>query len=197
MATFAPVMTLPQPHRLLCAVVLLVLSRGTHAAAQAPDHRQPQQLAEDRRVAEHMLPCQRDTGGWPRNTGMKRPLSPDERTQILRDKQRRDDSTTDNGATTGQMTFQARVYRQTNHVRYRQAFLRGMAYLLSGQYANGGWPQCWPEKKGYRGQITFNDDAMVNTLRLLRHVNGQRPPFQGNLTDRKLSFRSARLSTGA
>ena len=85
-------MRLPEPHRLLCAVILLVLSRGTDAAAQAPDDRQPQQLAEDCRVAEQMLLYQRDTGGWPKNTDMKRPLSPDERTQILRDKRRRDDS---------------------------------------------------------------------------------------------------------
>ena len=29
----------------------------------------------------------------------------------------------------------------TKDIRYRDAFLQGVEYLLSGQYENGGWPQ--------------------------------------------------------
>lgn len=192
MATFAPVMKFPEAHRLLCAVVLLVLPRGTDVAAQAPNDRQPRQLAEDCRIAEQILLYQRDTGGWPKNFDMARPLSEDERATILHDKPRTDDSTIDNGATTGEIRFLARVYQQTHDPRYLEAVRRGLYYLLSGQYAHGGWPQFWPEKKGYHAQVTFNDDAMVNTLRLLRDVHRRQPPFQGDIAGRKLRRRSAK-----
>jgi len=42
--------------------------------------------------------------------------------------------------------------------------------VLSAQYPNGGWPQFFPLRKGYFDHITFNDDAMVRVLRLLREV---------------------------
>ena len=83
---------------------------------------------------------------------------------MIKDKSRRDDSTIDNNATTAQMIFLARLYRQTKDIRYRDAFLQGVEYLLSGQYENGGWPQFWPGPRGYQVHITFNDDAIVNTL---------------------------------
>ena len=144
---------------------------------------------EDCRVADQMLLYQRSTGGWPKNIDMARPLSEEERLQVVRDKQKRDDSTTDNGATTSQMKFLAGLYRQTGDVRYRDAFRRAVDYLLSGQYANGGWPQFWPEMHGYQVHITFNDDAMVNTLRLLRDIAAQRAPYQGDLTDKAMRKR--------
>ena len=40
-----------------------------------------------------------------------------------------------------QMIYLARLYRQTNDVRYRDAFRLAVEYLLNGQYENGGWPQ--------------------------------------------------------
>lgn len=180
-------MKLPTYH--LFQTVVIAFAMMLNSSVAMPQDDRERSLAKDLFVAEQILLYQRDTGGWPKNIDMTRPLSQDERTQILHDKQRRDDSTIDNGATTGEMRLLARVYQQTHDPRYREAFLRGMAYLLDGQYANGGWPQFWPEKKGYHGQITFNDDAMVNTLRLLRDVRSQQPPFQGELTDRKLRRR--------
>ena len=55
------------------------------------------QSAEARRIADQVLLYQRVTGGWPKNINMSRPLSDDERAKVLKDKERRDDSTTDNG----------------------------------------------------------------------------------------------------
>ena len=146
---------------------------------------------EDCRVADQMLLYQRTTGGWPKNTDMARPLTPEERARVLRDKTRRDDSTTDNGATTGEMKFLTRLYQQTHDERYRDAFRRGVDYLLSGQYENGGWPQFWPQRRGYQRHVTFNDDAMVNTLRLLRDIHRQRAPYEGDLTDEAQRQRAA------
>jgi len=148
-------------------------------------------LAEQCRVADQMLLYQRVTGGWPKNVDMARPLQEEERMQVLRDKQRRNDSTTDNGATTSQMNFLARIFQQTGDERYGEAFRRGVDYLLGGQYENGGWPQFWPEMRDYQIHITYNDDAMVNTLRLLRDIKEQRAPYQGSLTDEALRRRVA------
>ena len=98
------------------------------------------QTDEARRIGDQMLLYQRVTGGWPKNIDMARNLTPEERARIDRDKQRDDDSTIDNGATTMQMKFLARLYKQTGEQRYKEGFRRGVEYLLSGQYENGGWP---------------------------------------------------------
>ena len=143
---------------------------------------------EARRVGDQVLLYQRVTGGWPKNINMSRPLSDDERARVLREKERRDDSTTDNGATNMQMRYLARLYQATKDVRYQEGFVRAVEYLLSGQYDNGGWPQFWPEMHGYQIHITYNDDAMVNTMMLLRDVAQQQPPYQG-LADKALRDR--------
>ena len=71
------------------------------------------QSDEARRIGDQMLLYQRVTGGWPKNIDMARNLTPEERARIARDKQRDDDSTIDNGATTMQMKYLARLYKQT------------------------------------------------------------------------------------
>ena len=144
--------------------------------------------AEARRVGDQVLLYQRVTGGWPKNINMSRPLSDEERAQVLKDKVRRDDSTTDNGATNMQMRYLARLWQATKDVRYKEAFVKAVEYLLSGQYPNGGWPQFWPEMHGYQIHITYNDDAMVHTMNLLRDVAEQKAPYQG-MADKKLRRR--------
>ena len=144
--------------------------------------------AEARRIGDQLLLWQRNTGGWPKNVDMCSPMSEDEREQVMDDKNRIDDSTTDNGATTTQMTYLARLWQQTCDNRYRDAFRRGVEYLLSGQYENGGWPQFWPKMRDYQIHITYNDDAMVNTLTLLRDIRDGHEPYQ-NLSDEELNAR--------
>lgn len=142
--------------------------------------------AQARQVGDQVIDYQRITGGWPKNIDMAKPMTDNERKQVLQDKSRRDDSTTDNDATNMQMMYLARLYQATKDSKYRDAFCRGVEYLLSGQYANGGWPQFWPEMHGYQIHITFNDDAMVNTMNMLRDVYLQKAPFEGKLTDKTL-----------
>ncbi len=141
--------------------------------------------AEARRIGDQVVLYQRVTGGWQKNVDMARRLTDEERAQVLAEKNRRDDSTTDNNATTMQMIYLARLYQATKDKTYREAFDKAVDYLLSGQYANGGWPQFWPEMHGYQIHITFNDDAMVNTMTLLRDIVLQKTPYQGNLTTKE------------
>ena len=125
---------------------------------------------EARRIGEQLLLFQRETGGWPKNIDMVTPLNDEERAEIEAEKGRRDDSTTDNGATTLQMAYLARLYAATGDTCYRDAFRRGVDYLLAGQYPNGGWPQFWPEMRDYQIHITYNDNAMVNTMSVIRDL---------------------------
>lgn len=129
-----------------------------------------------RMIGEQVRLFQRVTGGWPKNIEMGIPLTEAERKQALDDKWRLDDSTTDNNATVMQMEFLARLYRQTGDTAALSSFRRGIEFLLSGQYDNGGWPQFWPENRDYQIHITYNDNAMVRTLTLVRDLmNGTEP----------------------
>ena len=148
--------------------------------------------AEAQRIGDQILLYQRVTGGWPKNIDMARPLSDEERAQVEKDKQRRDDSMTDNDATSIQMVYLARLFQATKEPRYREGFRQGVEYLLSGQYENGGWPQFWPDPHGYQVHITYNDHAMVNTLTLFRDMVQQKEPYQGSLTDKALRQRMQR-----
>ena len=71
---------------------------------------------EARRIGNQVLAFQRCTGGWPKNIDMTQKMSNEELAQVLKEKSRRNDSTIDNGATTMQMIYLARLYRQTNDV---------------------------------------------------------------------------------
>lgn len=144
---------------------------------------------EARRIGNQVLAFQRCTGGWPKNIDMTQKMSNEELAQILKEKSRRDDSTIDNNATTMQMIYLARLYRQTKDVRYRDAFRLAVEYLLSGQYENGGWSQFWPEMRGYQVHITFNDDAIVNTLEILHDIMAAEFPYDGDLTDKAMRQR--------
>lgn len=139
-----------------------------------------------KQVGNQILAYQRVTGGWPKNIDMVKPMSHEEIEKVLGEKNRQDDSTTDNDATNMQMLYLARLYQATKTQKYKEAFCKGVEYLLSGQYANGGWPQFWPKMRDYQIHITFNDNAMVNTMKLLRDVYQQKAPFNKGLTDKNL-----------
>jgi PelA/Pel-15E family pectate lyase len=171
----------------LVAFALALTALASYAAAQTPAQTEDKPSAaigwrdalkqvpawyagaEAARVADNVLLYQRDTGGWPKNVDMAAPLDEHRRAELLKQKGD-EEATIDNGATYTQLQFLARVYTATKVEKYREAFLKGLDYLLAAQYENGGWPQYYPLRKGYYTHITYNDDAMVGVLRLLRGV---------------------------
>jgi PelA/Pel-15E family pectate lyase len=128
------------------------------------------------RIADLVRLYQRHAGGWPKNTDMARRLDTAAQRQVEAAKNDTD-STVDNGATTTQLRFLALVYADTRHDRFREAFLRGFDYLLAAQYPNGGWPQYFPLRADYSRHITFNDDAMVHVMEVLRDAAAGKAPF--------------------
>jgi pectinesterase len=124
-------------------------------------------------VAENVLLYQRNIGGWPKNIQMHLPLSDVERQKLLVLKNDPMDCTIDNGATCQELLFLSKIYKKNPDERYKTAFLKGLDYLLSAQYDNGGWPQFFPLIKGYYSHITYNDDAMVGVLELLNELKNK------------------------
>ena len=127
---------------------------------------------EARRLADNVILYQSPNGSWPRNTDMTAPpTGPID--QHLAD-------TIDNQATTLEMGFLARVIEAggaPGQAGYVAAFDRGYDWLLAAQYPNGGGPQFFPLRGGYYDHITFNDDAMVRVLTLMRDVSDGKAPY--------------------
>jgi len=160
------------------AVLLVVVPTGFAAVNWRDVFKQPAgwyASAEARAVADAVLLYQTDSGGWPKNTDMSQPPSAEFLASTAADHRA---PTIDNGATHTQLRFLARVVTAGGEARYRAAFERGFDYLLAAQYENGGWPQFFPLIKGYYTHITYNDDAMVNVLEVLRDASEGRAPYE-------------------
>jgi len=127
-------------------------------------------------VAENMLLYQRSNGGWPKhfpankNVDYKKELTGEEKLALVEGYASGKDATIDNSATTKEIRYLSKAYKETNNIKYLNAAKRGIDYLIAAQYANGGWPQFFPDFSGYRSQITYNDNAMANVLNVLYDV---------------------------
>ena len=125
-------------------------------------------------IAEKMLIAQRAYGGWPKTLDGKTqpPQYKDKWTleftaKVQQDKNAKD-GTIDNGATCRELTHLLKAFRETSNPAYLESIKQGLAYLVEMQYEEGGFPQFYPDLGGYRNQITYNDDAMVNALQVFR-----------------------------
>jgi len=124
---------------------------------------------EATRIADNVVLYQRENGGWPKNIDMAMVLTEREKATVAKNKSE-SDTTIDNGATFTQLAYLARVFTAKNLERHKLTFIKGLDFLLAAQYANGGFPQYFPLRKGYYTHITFNDGAMIGVLRLLRDI---------------------------
>ena len=145
----------------------------TGAVRAAP----PVPAAQVDTVAEKMLLYQRAVGGWPKALGEVKVnysvrISPGARAGLL-DSKNQNDATIDNDATTREIHYLLQAFQQNSNPAYRQGAENGIRYLLKMQYANGGFPQFYPDLSSYRHEITYNDDAMVRVLTVLRRVARQ------------------------
>lgn len=124
--------------------------------------------------ADNMVLYQRSYGGWPKHINevkldYTKPLTEKQKREAIADSLHKD-ATIDNNATTKEIRYLAKAYKQYKNPAYLNAVNKGIRYLLKAQYPIGGWPQYYPDSSLYRGQITYNDNAMINVLNVLFDV---------------------------
>jgi PelA/Pel-15E family pectate lyase len=130
---------------------------------------------EAQAIANAVMRHQASDGGWPKNVNLTIP--PSEKEASKDGKAKQSTSTFDNDGTTLPLQFLARMASASSEVDYRRSFYRGLDYTLAAQYPNGGWPQYFPLRKGYYSNITFNDNAMIRVMTLLRDVSSGEGAF--------------------
>jgi PelA/Pel-15E family pectate lyase len=134
-------------------------------------------------IAENMLIAQRNDGGWAKSLDGKIQPPPYDKEwdnaykAAINDDKGRNDATIDNNATTREIQHLVKAYNTTKNEKYKEAAEKGIAYLLKMQYANGGFPQFFPDTSGYRKHITFNDNAMIHVLEVLKDITENNAPF--------------------
>ncbi len=133
--------------------------------------------AEATRIGDNLLLYQQTTGGWPKNIDMAKKLSDSEKKKVEAQKTNVKESTIDNRATSTEIIYLSKLYNATGNSRYKDAVMKGMQYLCDAQYNNGGWPQFYPRNKGYYTHITYNDDAMINVMKIMRDASLGKAPF--------------------
>jgi PelA/Pel-15E family pectate lyase len=151
---------------------------------------------EARQLADNIVSFQTPAGGWSKNfntadhrrrpgeafapdSNLSRYLTPGDN-DTPHDAHWAYIGTFDNNATIGELRFLAKMTalgeaRAT--AAWREAFLRGLNYVLTAQFPNGGWPQIFPLDGGYHDAITFNDGAITNIIEFVRDVAGGQGDF--------------------
>lgn len=139
------------------------------------------QLSTDS-TADKMLVYQLGNGGWPKQLEDKSvvdyalPLTPELLEKIKSTKDLH--ATFDNKATSREVVYLIKAFKKSQNKTYLKAAEKGIDYILIAQYANGGWPQYYPDKALYRSEITYNDDAMINVLNILQDIATKKNDFE-------------------
>ncbi|HBL77378.1 MAG TPA: pectate lyase [Prolixibacteraceae bacterium] len=128
------------------------------------------------KIADNILLFQRNNGGWPKNYDMQAILTSEQIDSVANAKNQRH-TTFDNSTTYTQIEYLARVYSITREEKYKDACLKGIEFVLSAQYPNGGWPQYFPLENNYSRLITFNDGAYIGIMNMLKKIIDQHSYF--------------------
>ena len=142
---------------------------------QSPEWYQTDEAA---RIGDQVILYQKVNGGFEKNVDMALMLTSAEKQKLIATQSDVSETTIDNRTTYTQVAYLGRLITASmkkssppnNFPKYKEAFFKGLDYLLVSQYENGGWPQFYPLKKGYYTHITFNDDATIGVLRVLRDI---------------------------
>jgi PelA/Pel-15E family pectate lyase len=156
------------------------------------------QTDEAARIADQVVLYQKDSGGWEKNIDMAAMLTEAEKDALVKSKPS-GETTIDNGATYTQIEYLAQVITASllktsppnNFLKYKEALNRGLDFLFAAQYENGGYPQFFPLRKGYYTHITFNDNAMINVLKLMREIAKKKEDYTFVDGDRRIKAEKA------
>jgi len=132
--------------------------------------------SEITKIADNILLYQRNNGGWPKNYDMQAILTSKQVDSLVKTKNILH-TTFDNSTTYTHIEYLAQVYSVSKVEKYKEACLKGINFVLSAQYQNGGWPQYYPLENNYSRRITFNDGAYFGVIELLKKIIDNDPDF--------------------
>lgn len=133
----------------------------------------PEQVRE---IAANIILFQRDNGGWPKDYDMRAILT-EEQKKLVRATHGKTDTSYDNHNTHTQVAYLARAFVATGDPALRDACVRGVDFILASQYANGGFPQWWPNPGAIAKRITLNDGVMMGIMNVLKDAADRVPAF--------------------
>lgn len=146
-------------------------------------------------LAEKILIYQLPIGGWGKhlvggsNVNYEIPI---DKNLLKKIKSTGDDhATIDNNATTKEINALVKAYKTTKNPAYLSSAEKGIQYLITMQYENGGFPQYYPNTQIYRKQITYNDNAMINALTVLYNISEGKNDFDAVSSELKLKSNAA------
>ncbi|NLP03104.1 MAG: pectate lyase [Fibrobacter sp.] len=91
----------------------------------------------------------------------------------------------DNNATVQEMRLLAVRYKATTNSSYKskfkESFNKAVGFILASQLPNGGWPQVFPKRNNYSDLATYNDNAMVRVMVLVKDIIDKKSPFDTDL----------------
>lgn len=79
-------------------------------------------------------------------------------------------ATIDNGATYTHMRLVAQAYKITGEQKFMDSMLSTMDFFECLQTSSGGFTQVYPKRGNYSDDITLNDHAMSEVLKLLKEI---------------------------
>ena len=160
-------------------ILLSIIYLGFTSCAVAQEPHQIKYKVDE--TAEKMLIYQLGNGGWPKQLSDKSVVKyekPIDDALLAKIKATSDlHATIDNKATSREINALVTAHKQTSNPAYLKAAEKGIDYLLKAQYANGGWPQYYPDNSSYRAEITYNDDAMINVMNIMLNIVNQTNDF--------------------
>lgn len=132
-------------------------------------------------LAEKMIVYQLPNGGWGKHNSDKKNVDYTAKidSKLLKIIKANDNdlATIDNNATSKEINALIKAYSTTKNPAYLKSAEKGIEYLLSMQYQNGGFPQYFPNSAIYRKQVTYNDNAMINVLTVLYNISEGKEGF--------------------
>lgn len=150
---------------------------------------------EAQAIADVVLSVQKTNGGWMKNDQLHLLTDAEKQTLIS---QRGQHSCLDNGSTTQEMRFLAKVYQKTGVEKYKSAFAKALDLIFTAEKGCGGWSQYWPlsGNGSYQDYITFNDDLVTNVMRLLQDIIGGKGDFKDLVDEEAVKHCEASLQRG-
>lgn len=128
-------------------------------------------------LANVVIAVQKNNGGWMKNDQLNKLTE----TEFITLKNTRNEhSCLDNGATTMEMRFMAKVYQGRGKEEFKASFQNALDMIFTAEKSCGGWSQYWPlsGNDSYQDYITFNDDLVTNVMKLLRDIRENKGDFK-------------------